>query len=112
MHKGQLMERTRSGVSSLPFCRFGVGRGVWGRAGQPRVGQGPIVGVRCHSPLIGVELLLIGDDGPDVADEESRGPEGMADIPGELLNTARAGAWALFHASVVRIGLCGTSIPL
>lgn len=34
------------------------------------------------SPLIGVELFLI-DDGTDVADEESRGPEGMADVPGE-----------------------------
>lgn len=41
------------------------------------------MGIGCHSPLIGVKLLLIGDDGPDVADEESHGPEGMADMPGE-----------------------------
>lgn len=33
--------------------------------------------------LTRVGLLLIGDDGPDVADEESRGPEGMADVSGE-----------------------------
>lgn len=32
--------------------------------------------------LIGVGLFLVGDDGPDVADEESRGPEGKADTPG------------------------------
>lgn len=32
---------------------------------------------------VSVGLLLTGDDGPDVADEESHGPEGTADIPGE-----------------------------
>lgn len=60
---------------------------------------------------MGVALLFLGDDGPDVADEESHGPEGVADIPGEgcwgswvlswfcLVGSARAGAWALFPVS-------------
>lgn len=55
--------------------------------------------------------MLVGDDGPDVADEESRGPEGKADTPGE-------GCWedwllSLFcfcqpvlPLSTVRAGLC------
>lgn len=51
LHKGQLTEMTCSGVSSLPFC-FIVGKGVWGRLGQLRVGQvcapSPFVGIRCH----------------------------------------------------------------
>lgn len=40
-------------------------------------------GVLFWASLIEVGLLLIGDDGPDVADEEPRGPEGKADTPGE-----------------------------
>lgn len=62
---------------------------------------------------MGGGLLFVGDDGPDVADEESRGPEGKADTPGEgcwedcvlpwfcpcqsvlPLSTIRAGGWKL-----------------
>lgn len=51
-----------------------------GGVGQPL--PPPVQGIRQHwSDWSG--LLLIGDDGPDVADEESHGPEGTADTPGK-----------------------------
>ena len=71
--------------------------------------------------------MLVGDDGAEVADEESRGPEGKADTPGEgcwgdlvlawfslchpvlPLSTIRVGDWKLFHA-MVWFGQCGTSM--
>lgn len=46
-------------------------------------GPGLGAGVLFWASLIEVGLLLIGDDGPDVADEESRGPRAKADTPGE-----------------------------
>lgn len=65
--------------------------GEWTSLSELRVGQGP--GLRSWGPILGIKyrasltggggLLLIGDDAPDVADEESRGPEGKADTPGE-----------------------------
>lgn len=77
-----------------------------------------------------VVLLFLGDDGPDVADEESRGPEGVADIPGE----GCWGSWVLSWFCLLSVdsaqtlpelvpercsmgpgvhtGLCRTSIPL
>lgn len=51
-------------------------------------------------------LLLIGDDGPDVADEESHGPEGTADVPGE-------GSWGIGPILVLLVisCLCPRALP-
>lgn len=75
------------------------------------------MGIRRRSSLIGVGLLLLGDDGPDVADEESHGPEGTTDVAGE-----GCGDWALscscllsvdtVLSPVVPIGLKGVCVSI
>lgn len=48
----------------------------------------------------GSGTVVLGDDGPDVADEESHGPEGMADIPGE----GCWGSWVLSWFCLLSVG--------
>jgi len=94
-------------------------------------GLGLGAGVLFWASLIEVGLLLIGDDGPDVADEESRGPEGKADTPGEgcwedwvpswfcfcqpvlPLSTIKVGGCKVFQAfcGPCQSGHCGASTP-
>jgi hypothetical protein len=62
--------------------------------------EGSILGVGRHQSLTGVGLLLTGDDGPDVADEESHGPEGTADLPGEDC----WGDWVSFWSCLLSVG--------